>query len=320
MEVRLREVRECDLEQLMIWRTSPEITKYMKTDPELTMEGQREWLVKIRADERVKHWVIETEGRRSGIIYLEDIDWKAGTASWGYYIGEKKARSFQLALALEMSLYDYVFDVLGFVSIHNEVFSLNEGVIRIHEACGCEVERIIKDAAEKNGRKYDITRMNLTREKWHGIRDKKKYGNIDFNTDMHMHHIGYAVSDLEKSLKKFEMGGYQRQSEIIEDHPRNVRIAFVKSRTGDAVIELVAPIGGGSPVSKLLKGSKNVAMPYHLCYEVENISRMIKQLKRQSYCLIQDAAPASAIENRNVAFLLQRDTGMVELLERLNGW
>lgn len=316
MTVRLREINEGDLEQLMIWRTSPEITKFMKTDPKLTIESQREWFTRIRADEKKKHWMIEVDERRVGLICLEDIDWKAGTTSWGYYIGEKQARSFQLALALEMSLYDYVFDVLDFVSIHNEVFSLNEGVIRIHQACGCEIECVRKDAVEKNEKKYDITRMNLTREKWYGIRDQKKYTKIDFDIDMHMHHIGYAVSDIEKSLRTFEMGGYRRQSKIIDDPSRNVRIAFVKNRTGGILIELVTPLDHGSPVSRLLEDHKNVAVPYHFCYEVENVRRMIKQLKRQSYYLIQDALPAVAIENRNVAFLLHSDTGMIELLEQ----
>lgn len=111
-------------------------------------------------------------------------------------------------------------------------------------------------------------------------------------------------------------GGYRRQSKIIDDPSRNVRIAFVKKRTGGILIELVTPLDHGRPVSRLLEDHKNVAVPYHLCYEVENVRRMIKQLKRQSYYLIQDVLPAVAIENRNVAFLLHRDTGMIELLEQ----
>lgn len=46
MSVTLRKVTEGDLEQIMRWRMDPEITRYMNTDPKLTLEGQKKWLPK----------------------------------------------------------------------------------------------------------------------------------------------------------------------------------------------------------------------------------------------------------------------------------
>lgn len=317
--VTLREICEKDLGQLMEWRMSPDITRYMKTDPVLTMEGQMEWFKKITSDDNVKHWMIEVDGDRAGIICLEDIDWKDGTTSWGYYIGKKSARSFQTALSLEMSLYDYVFMDLGFREARNEVFSLNAGVIRLHEACGCDIECEIKEAVEKHGEKYDITRLTISRDKWLSVRGKKNYAIIDFDIDKRLHHIGYAVADMDKVLDKFKMGGYSAKSEVFEDSGRHVKIAFIESRADGTVIELVSPMDGASPVSNILRENKNVSLPYHLCYEVENISRMVKQMKRQSYFLTKDIAPAVALNGRNVAFLVSREMGLVELLERKVG-
>ena len=37
MSVTLRKVTEGDLEQIMRWRMDPEITRYMNTDPKLTL-------------------------------------------------------------------------------------------------------------------------------------------------------------------------------------------------------------------------------------------------------------------------------------------
>lgn len=206
MEIRLREIEEADLALIMRWRTDPMITRYMNTDPALTPEKQLRWLQSIRTDEHVRHWLIEIGGSPAGVINLADIDWQAGTSSWGYYIGEKKARSFQAALSLEMSLYDYVFDTLSFTEIHNEVFSLNAGVIKLHEACGNVIVREEKGGVEKNGVFYDVTHLSLTRETWFSIRSQKSYTKINFDTDR-LHHVGIAVSDLEKSLEKFKTGG-----------------------------------------------------------------------------------------------------------------
>ena len=315
MEIRLREIEEADLALIMRWRTDPMITRYMNTDPALTPEKQLSWLQSIRTDEHVRYWLIEIGGCPAGVINLADIDWHAGTSSWGYYIGEKKARSFQAALALEMSLYDYVFDILSFTEIHNEVFSLNAGVIKLHEACGNVIVREEKGEVEKNGTFYDVTHLSLTRETWFSIRDRKSYTKISFDTDR-LHHIGIAVSDMEKSLEKFKTGGYRRQSEITDDITRKVRLAFVRKESGGIILELVAPFGIDSPVTGILGGSKQVATPYHLCYEVENIRRTVRQLRRQSYCLVEDIAPAAAFEGRHVAFLVSREAGLVELLEK----
>ena len=46
MSVTLRKVTEGDLEQIMRWRMDPEITRYMNTDPKLTLEGQKKWFAK----------------------------------------------------------------------------------------------------------------------------------------------------------------------------------------------------------------------------------------------------------------------------------
>lgn len=315
MNVSLREVKESDLEHLMKWRTSEEITRYMKTDPELTMEDQKKWLGLVRENEKTKHWMIDVDGVRSGIIYLEDIEWTKGICSWGYYIGEKKSRSFQLAMSLELSLYNYMFSILGFSEVYNEVLSANTGVLKIHEVCGCIVAEEKKKEIVKNGVEYDVTRLSINKSRWNDIEGTRNYTKIDFNTDLHIHHLGYAVSDVEKSVKSFERLGFVRVSEVVEDTLRNVNIVFVKNKLEGTIIELVEPISEKSPVSKSLKYNKNVAHPYHVCYEVENLQRSIEMLKRQGYYLISDSSPALAIRNRDVAFMLQRDGGMVELLQ-----
>ncbi len=38
----LRKISENDLEMIMKWRMMPEVTKYMYTDPQLTIDGQKD--------------------------------------------------------------------------------------------------------------------------------------------------------------------------------------------------------------------------------------------------------------------------------------
>ena len=68
MSVTLRKVTEGDLEQIMRWRMDPEITRYMNTDPKLTLEGQKKWFAKVQQDPDVSYWIIEIDGTAAGVI------------------------------------------------------------------------------------------------------------------------------------------------------------------------------------------------------------------------------------------------------------
>lgn len=318
MKTLLRKIQTQDLEMIMGWRMDPEITKYMNTDPQLTLEGQKKWLQKIEADDNVMYWLIEADGIPAGVICLIDIDWENQTSSWGYYIGEKKCRSLKLALSLEMSLYDFVFDDLGFRSLHNEVFSLNEGVIKLHKLCGSEIVRIGEKEVCKNGTYYDITHINIEKEQWERIRATKKYEKIAFS-DYTVHHIGYAVQSIEKSLLSYKTLGYRQISEICDDDTRNVKIVFVQHVASGHVLELISPLTADSPVSEQLKKMKRMASPYHICYEVNDINDSIKYLKKKGFVPIDAPKEAPALSGQLVSFLINKEVGMIELLQRQAG-
>jgi len=181
MATALRGITEDDIEMIMKWRMSATVTKFMNTNPKLTLEGQKKWLSSLEKNDRVRYWIIEVDGVPAGLINLADIDWSGMNSSWGYYIGEEYLRSLRLAISLEMSLYDYVFDVLGFSEIHSEVFKLNEGVWKLHTACGCRIVRETVGEVEKEGVAYDIVHLSITRDEWYAIRDSKKYESIFFS-------------------------------------------------------------------------------------------------------------------------------------------
>lgn len=180
MSVALRGIGEADLERIMNWRMSPDITRYMNTDPKLTLEGQCRWLEAIRANPDVRYWMILVDGQEAGVINLTGLSREDGVLGWAYYVGEKKLRSLKTALSLEMSLYDYIFDVLHREALISDVFTLNKGVIQLHLLCGCEILEEKKAHICKGGEYYDVTFMRMTRERWQQVREGKKYEKITF--------------------------------------------------------------------------------------------------------------------------------------------
>lgn len=135
----VRAIKEDDLENMMNWRMSPEVTRFMFTDPKLTLEGQRKWYESVKNRDDQKRWIVEVDQTPAGTIHLEEINYDEKCATWGYYIGEKALRSLQLAISLELSLYDFVFEKMNFEKLYCEMFSFNSGVIKLHELCGCRI-------------------------------------------------------------------------------------------------------------------------------------------------------------------------------------
>lgn len=176
----LREIKESDLKKIMKWRMDPEITKYMNTDPVLTIEKQKEWHKRIQIDDTSIYRIIESNHVPIGLISIVDIDKSNYKCAWGYYIGEKQYTSLKLAISLELSLYEYCFEILKLNKVYNEVLSFNTGVIKLHQMCGCNIEGKLKQHICKNDEFYDVTVMAIFKEQWKTIKEKIKYQKIEF--------------------------------------------------------------------------------------------------------------------------------------------
>jgi methylmalonyl-CoA/ethylmalonyl-CoA epimerase len=131
---------------------------------------------------------------------------------------------------------------------------------------------------------------------------------------MEFHHIGIATIDIEKSAIAYSLFGY-RSGEIIYDPIQKVNLCFLEKERFP-IIELVSPTEETSPVNNIL--SKNGTMPYHTCYEVDDMITEIANLKRKKFLVVVNPVPAVAFENRKVCFLYSKMTGLIELLEKNN--
>jgi methylmalonyl-CoA/ethylmalonyl-CoA epimerase len=131
---------------------------------------------------------------------------------------------------------------------------------------------------------------------------------------MTFHHIGVATADIEKSIAIYQKMDYTWQSELVfTDTIQRVKLAFLEKK-GMPLVELVAPIDETSPIHKILQ--KNGTIPYHTCYEVDNIEESIKHLKTLRFVPTTKPVPAIAFDNRLICFLYQPHFGIVELLQR----
>ena len=132
-------------------------------------------------------------------------------------------------------------------------------------------------------------------------------------------HIGYVVRDIEKARHEFGVLGYEFE-DLIEDFDRNIYILF--GDNGNIRIELIQTMNTekSSPVREILR--KNGPTPYHICYKTDDMEADIQKLKFQKWLLINPPRLAVAFAKEGggvkVAFLMHRQIGMIELVEKHN--
>lgn len=135
---------------------------------------------------------------------------------------------------------------------------------------------------------------------------------------MKYHHIGIAVFNIEETAPFYIMQGYSK-SQTVYDPIQNVNICFLFYLNNGGggqmpMIELIEPIDETSPVYKILQ--KSGVTPYHICYEVENISDTITELKREKFIPLSKPVEAVAMSNKKVCFLFNKNIGLIELVEK----
>jgi methylmalonyl-CoA epimerase len=128
---------------------------------------------------------------------------------------------------------------------------------------------------------------------------------------MKIHHLGYAVSNIEDSISEFKRLGYKEFGKLCVDELRNIKLQMLEN--DGVLIELVTPLSENSPISNLLIKSGNT--PYHICYSTRNIDFRVKELRENGYTLIDSPKPAILFNNNKVAFMYHKNMGIIELLE-----
>ena len=129
---------------------------------------------------------------------------------------------------------------------------------------------------------------------------------------MTVHHVGYLVKNIEKSKTVFMNLGYSLEQDTVYDSWRDVDICFLIKDSYR--IELVAPRSSESVVGSLRKKIGNT--PYHICYEVEDLNKAIAELSLLKFVIWEDPHEAPALDGRKVAFLINGQIGMIELVEK----
>ena len=126
-------------------------------------------------------------------------------------------------------------------------------------------------------------------------------------------HIGIAVNSIDKDAPfwKHILNLPHRGTEAVENQGVTTDIYD----TGRGKVELLEAMGSGTPLGKFL--DNRGAGIHHVCFEVDNITNAIKELKELNIQVLSNE-PTIGAEGYKVVFIHPKSTGgvLVELAEK----
>jgi methylmalonyl-CoA/ethylmalonyl-CoA epimerase len=119
-----------------------------------------------------------------------------------------------------------------------------------------------------------------------------------------LNHVAIAVKDIAAASKTYrDVLGAEVSAPIAQpDH--GVTVVFIQ--LPNTKIELLEPLGAGSPIAKFLEKNPDGGM-HHVCYEVEDIIAARDHLKSTGARVLGDGNPKTGAHGKPVLFLHPKD-------------
>lgn len=119
-----------------------------------------------------------------------------------------------------------------------------------------------------------------------------------------LNHVAIAVADLQAASAHYRdgLGATVSAPAALPEH--GVTVVFVE--LPNAKVELLEPLGEGSPIAKFLEKNPDGGM-HHLCFEVDDIVAARDQLAGAGARVLGDGRPKIGAHGKPVLFLHPKD-------------
>ena len=119
-----------------------------------------------------------------------------------------------------------------------------------------------------------------------------------------LNHVAIAVPDLAEATALYQnaLGASVSEPQALPEH--GVTVVFVE--LPNTKVELLEPLGEGSPIAKFLESNAAGGM-HHICYEVDDIIAVRDKLQGEGARVLGDGEPKIGAHGKPVLFLHPKD-------------
>jgi len=119
-----------------------------------------------------------------------------------------------------------------------------------------------------------------------------------------LNHVAIAVNDLASAANVYRQWLGAGVTDPVAQPDHGVTVVFVT--LPNTKIELLEPLGPGSPIAKFLERNPDGGI-HHLCYEVDDIMSARDQLEMSGARVLGDGKPKIGAHGKAVLFLHPKD-------------
>lgn len=119
-----------------------------------------------------------------------------------------------------------------------------------------------------------------------------------------LNHVAIAVPDLAAASSTYRNTLGAKVSDPLPLPEHGVTVVFVE--LPNTKIELLEPLGEGSPIGKFLEKNPDGGM-HHVCYEVDDIIAARDKFKQEGARVLGDGEPKTGAHGKPVLFLHPKD-------------
>jgi len=132
------------------------------------------------------------------------------------------------------------------------------------------------------------------------------------NGNVELHHTAYVVEDLDRAIAQWRQSlGAEIELPPTRVSAHKVRVCFLA--TGAGRIELIQP---EAPDAATGSHSRADGHPDHVCFLCEDFEDRVRRARDEGGIVARPPAPSEAFGGRAMCFVLYRDMGLVEWVER----
>ena len=179
MNIFLNKLNENDLELLRKWRMKENVTKYMLTDPKITMEQQVEWYNAISNDTSRIDLTINVDKTVVGHYYITNIDNNSKSCQVGFYIGDDKYRGKGIYTSVQIAMNDFIFNVLSLDQIFIYTFDDNPNCNK-YSSLGFKEDKTKRYIYIKYDKEHYVNCYSLKKDEYYNIIDNKNVVKINY--------------------------------------------------------------------------------------------------------------------------------------------
>ena len=119
-----------------------------------------------------------------------------------------------------------------------------------------------------------------------------------------LNHVAIAVPDIAAASATYRdtLGAVVTEPQALPDH--GVTVVFID--LGNTKVELLEPLGAGSPIATFLEKNPSGGM-HHVCYEVDDIVAARDRLAAAGARVLGDGEPKVGAHGKPVLFLHPKD-------------